>query len=977
MAAAWVYISAGLLIHGLLMISIFDIYFVVPVLPVKESRSSPLPPPAKRVVFIVADGLRADKMLMLLPDGSTPAPFIRSICEETGSWGLSFAGIPSATRPGHVAMTAGFFEDPTSVGKDIGGGSIDFDTVFAETKYTWTWDTPKFLDHVALDHPDRIFSKQFPGERKYLAGINPKDMDSWVLDEVSKFLKRAETDDTLQGKIRQDRVLFFLHLGGIDHAGYIVRPQSPEYLRHVTFIDNGIKKTVKLFEDFFNNDGQTAYIFTSDHGMTDWGAHGDGSLDEVQCPLVVWGAGIQKAKPETRLNSFKDKISQDWGLDKWARKDIDQRSMAPLMAALLGVPYPKNAVMPVPDEYLDVSEEQRAHIRYANLLQLLDNFRLTEENVFHGVLAFDFRKYRKLSKDITDSIKTDIEALIFRKDFQQAISMTREKIELVVEGLRHYQHYNTNTLWYSVSASMVGWVVLLVLVLLQSQIHWEESSTRSPLVQNTKHIIRQCAAALVAFQLIFLYSQSTRITHCLQYILPVPIWTEAILKWYEIGDIRPVLRQQAELAGVAALSFITVILTTYGLHYRSVLACCMFGFAAWTLKGNTARLHKGLWMQWVGSIALMSLLVARPVGIRDLNYELVLFSGLLAIAVAMVLRVKVPDMTVKARRLKNIASKFTIIQISIMCLSTVVLYYTAHLTSQDIRTPLLNQVTSWAIFIVSLVEPLIVNTDVQSRLVTISLAFISPYILLSIGWETIYYIILVWNAWLLIEVERNLTKSQPIFLPRSGPDSKPNRVPGKAISTGGKGAVNGHSSVKQHKHTRSNDILIMEPTVTEWMSLDFSPAASESEMQCKRKVTSGDIRRALFFFTFSIANVMGTGNICSVASFDVQDVFCFITISDPPKMGPLMVFKLMMPGLVMGCFLRVVNMVTFTSIKNCSILIMMNLCVFSIVNFVWVTDVGNWTTIGESVSHHVIGQCICMFCCLQFGIVHLITSVKV
>lgn len=77
MAAAWVYIAAGLLFHGLLMISIFDIYFVVPVLPVKESRSSPLPPPAKRVVFIVADGLRADKMLMLLPDGSTPAPYIR------------------------------------------------------------------------------------------------------------------------------------------------------------------------------------------------------------------------------------------------------------------------------------------------------------------------------------------------------------------------------------------------------------------------------------------------------------------------------------------------------------------------------------------------------------------------------------------------------------------------------------------------------------------------------------------------------------------------------------------------------------------------------------------------------------------------------------------------------------------------------------------------------------------------------------
>lgn len=33
-------------------------------------------------------------------------------------------------------------------------------------------------------------------------------------------------------------------------------------------------------------------------------------------------------------------------------------------------------------------------------------------------------------------------------------------------------------------------------------------------------------------------------------------------------------------------------LQTYGLHYRAILACCMFGFAIWTLNGNTARLHK-------------------------------------------------------------------------------------------------------------------------------------------------------------------------------------------------------------------------------------------------------------------------------------------------------------------------------------------------------------------------------------------------
>ena len=26
-----------------------------------------------------------------------------------------------------------------------------------------------------------------------------------------------------------------------------------------------------MFEDIFDNDGKTAYLFTADHGMTNWG----------------------------------------------------------------------------------------------------------------------------------------------------------------------------------------------------------------------------------------------------------------------------------------------------------------------------------------------------------------------------------------------------------------------------------------------------------------------------------------------------------------------------------------------------------------------------------------------------------------------------------------------------------------------------------------------------------------------------------
>jgi phosphatidylinositol glycan class N len=43
------------------------------------------------------------------------------------------------------------------------------------------------------------------------------------------------------------------------------------YLDNILLVDAGIKEVVEVIEKFYNNDGHTAYIMSSDHGMTDWG----------------------------------------------------------------------------------------------------------------------------------------------------------------------------------------------------------------------------------------------------------------------------------------------------------------------------------------------------------------------------------------------------------------------------------------------------------------------------------------------------------------------------------------------------------------------------------------------------------------------------------------------------------------------------------------------------------------------------------
>ena len=44
-----------------------------------------------------------------------------------------------------------------------------------------------------------------------------------------------------------------------------------EYLENIAIADAGIREMHGLIEEYFDHDGQTAYVATSDHGMTNWG----------------------------------------------------------------------------------------------------------------------------------------------------------------------------------------------------------------------------------------------------------------------------------------------------------------------------------------------------------------------------------------------------------------------------------------------------------------------------------------------------------------------------------------------------------------------------------------------------------------------------------------------------------------------------------------------------------------------------------
>ena len=246
-------IFVGILVHIVIFYSIFDVYFKSPIVHGAQPIEMPMmSAKANRLVLFVADGLRADTFFDLI-DRDESLYLARKKRATEAHFAISNTQVPTESRPGHVAMIAGFYEDLSAVAKGWKENPVEFDSLFNRSRYTWTWGSPDILNMFQKASPTNVFARTYDSSIEDFASENATVLDYWVLHHFKKFLYHSEVNLTETRMLNEDRVVFFFHLLGIDTHGHSKKPHSMyaiESLDFYVFIHlNQLNQLIFIFYD--------------------------------------------------------------------------------------------------------------------------------------------------------------------------------------------------------------------------------------------------------------------------------------------------------------------------------------------------------------------------------------------------------------------------------------------------------------------------------------------------------------------------------------------------------------------------------------------------------------------------------------------------------------------------------------------------------------------------------------------------------
>ena len=931
MAGSFSLAVASLVVHAILLVSIFDIYFTSQVESGLEPHYYSLKPPAKRLVLFVGDGLRADTLFSVNEDRVGAAPFLRNIAERRGRWGVSHTHVPTESRPGHVALIAGLYEDVSAVTRGWQENPVQFDSVFNRSRHTWSWGSPDILPMFAQGAVSgRVDTFTYDSSWEDFADSDASKLDWWVFDKVGKFFEQAATNKTLANELAQDKNIFFLHLLGIDTNGHAHRPYSKEVIDNLKYVDTEIKKIEKMINSYFGDD-KTAFVFTSDHGMTDWGSHGAGLPEETMTPLICWGAGIKSPRSNVYAEKvYHDQYSEKWQLDRLERVDVEQADIATLMSSLIGVAIPVNSEGVLPMGYIHYNKGFVAAAIETNSMQLFEQVKRKEFRLLSSSLPFMFRPFPKMSSsDMTDR-QDRIRSLWQKKQYQMAIDLSLKQIELYQEALRYYHTYHRSSLLVVLSLGFLGWMVCVVVHVLTEKVR-----TPKALLDEGKFPLK--TLLLLSLICILLVLQSSPLLYYLYYMLALFSWS---FVWRNGSILRQTLRDNRSRlfwsTATLLLVFCGLELVVLSFFHREVWSVILVLLSVWPYVTELSKKEKKLCVAWTANCLSLAVFPLLPVVGRNASYGFVILAGL-AMCLTSVVLLLTPSINyalcVSAGRSRWMERLF-IFQTVLLLLSSFIPSLTNWYFRHKVTIPLALNVFCWLNMCSSLLSPFIGPTSVPGRLFHIALTLYTNFILLSTSFEAVFVFLLCCSLYLWLAMEDAL-------------------LPAK---------------FKQCTYWDS--------VVSYRKSKVYTIMANEMEMP-KPSVSFNDLRQVLMCVVLGMFSYFGTGNIASINTFDPATVYCFLTIFSPFIMGALILWKMVIPFIFVGTVFNVIISLTKRSLKTYILLIVLVSDIMGLNFFFLVRDSGSWLEIGVSISHYIIMMAMAIGVVILVGVARLLTGVAV
>ncbi|KAJ3931272.1 MAG: Phosphatidylinositolglycan class N-domain-containing protein [Lentinula lateritia] len=936
----------GFVFHLIFIYSVFDCYFTSPVVhgmqafnvSVNDKRLS------KRVVLISADGLRADLLFEsngfrgALPPNDTEgidvvAPYLHSIISNRGAYGVSHTRVPTESRPGHVAIIAGMYEDVSAVTKGWKVNPVEFDSVFNRSSGTWAFGSPDIVPMFTKSAQGRVRERCYDESEEDFTK-DATALDFWVLERLRELLR----DNSFSESLHQSGVVFFLHLLGLDTTGHSYRPFSREYMHNIQVVDRIVREVEAMIEEFYGHDGDTSFVFTADHGMSVIGNHGDGHPDNTRTPYIVWGKGLRGPLADTGFSSH-DAYSEGWEFRSSSnellyRRDIDQADLAPLMTALLGINWPVNSVGVVPVDLLNPFEINgvaskvrgdgnkqdgewfKAQVKFVNAKVILEQYRVKHE--LKQTHKLFYTPFPSLSGDRYIRELDMLEEYIFSNSSEFSIheKVNHHSERLIADalaGLHYLQTYERTLIRAMVSMAYTGWAA------------WAGSRVFFPLSSKRvgSHNIATVAIQFLSLTVLFgmsgmFWMEHAPWTYYLYLGFPVFFWNRVISTLVTTITANPLpvsdllrLNRGTIFKTVRNALLVTCALSCMVLGYthRSiwsigfVIIGVVWPLLQWDVKSRRSLGRKTWW--WTISCLIAAVFPLLKVN-KEENLANIILGGLAALLVGgMILReiiILVPPPSDKKVVLVLVGAQSLLILVALLVTRSSVL----SLQAKE-GLPKWCQATGWSVLVISLLVTFLPVLSIDATapaakqvLYLRYLLGLTPlFIILSLSDETLFFVSYTFVMGLWAEVER----------------------------------------------------VVSRPRI---VAEDVNGTRGGEEILSVYRFRADDLRIALFFLFFVQIAFFGTGNVASVSSFYLSPVYRLVPVFNPFFMSGLLVCKIITPYVILAIATAAV---THSLGLPPFSLFLVALCVtdgMTLIFFFNVTDAGSWLEIGQTISFFVI-----------------------